>query len=67
MTAEVHLLRLPDVCQRTGLSKTTVYQRERDGAFPKRLKLGARLSVWRSDEIAAYIEKCTASARGDAQ
>ena len=56
MTDTMRLLRLPDVCEITGLSPTTVWRREKDGQFPRRRRLGANIVAWRSDEIAAWIE-----------
>lgn len=65
MSADVYLLRIAEVCRRTGLSKSTIYQRERVGEFPSKIKIGKRASAWRSDEIAAYIERSTALTRSD--
>ncbi len=50
------LLRLPDVRQVTGLSKTSIYRLESKGAFPRRVRLSERASAWKSEEIAAWIE-----------
>lgn len=61
--SSVSLLRISAVCARTGLSRSTIYAREAAGDFPKRIKIGKRASAWRSDEIAGYIERCTATAR----
>jgi prophage regulatory protein len=61
--SDVSLLRVAEVCRRTGLSRSTIYARESAGNFPKRIKIGKRASAWRSDEIAAYIDRCTATAR----
>ena len=40
MSAEI--IRLAAVCQRVGLSKTTVYQKIKKSEFPAPLKLGKR-------------------------
>ena len=56
MADTMRMLRLPDVCEVTGLSPTTVWRREKDGQFPRRRRLGANLVAWRSDEIEAWIE-----------
>lgn len=32
--APVRLIRLPEVCRRTGLGKTTIYELRKSGAFP---------------------------------
>ena len=63
MTTQISFLRLPEVARRTGLSRSTIYQRERDGSFPRHVKLSPRVSAWRSDEIAEFIEARTAEAR----
>lgn len=54
-------IRLPEVCQLLGASKATVYRWEReDPTFPKRVKLTERLSAWRADHLATWIEARTA-------
>lgn len=50
------LLRLPQVESRTGLKKSTIYDRIKQGTFPISVKLGAKAVAWRSDEIEAWIE-----------
>jgi prophage regulatory protein len=52
------LLRLPEVRQLTGLSKTAIYDLMRRGEFPKQLRiiLGRGRSVgWRSGDIQEFI------------
>lgn len=48
------IIRLPEVIERVGLSKSTIYQNIQDGTFPKQLKLG-RTSGWLESEIDAWI------------
>ena len=50
------ILRLPAVCERTGLPISTIYHYIRLGSFPKQISLGARSVGWRSDEIEAWID-----------
>mgnify|MGYP001580002072 CR=1 FL=1 len=50
------LLRLPEVIQRTGLSRSEVYRREALGEFPARIRLGRRTVAWPSDHIQSWIE-----------
>jgi prophage regulatory protein len=45
------LLRLPEVKQTTGLSKSTIYTRIAEGTFPKQIPLGPRLVVLVESEI----------------
>lgn len=52
----VRLLRLPEVERVTGLSATTIWRREKRGAFPSRRRLGGNVVAWRSDEIESWIE-----------
>jgi prophage regulatory protein len=50
------ILRLPQVEEATGESRSTIYKRIYDGEFPKPVKLGAKSVGWVEDEIAAYNE-----------
>lgn len=36
------------------LSRTTIWRMERDGRFPKRVRLGARCG-WKEDEVLAWL------------
>ncbi|HEY4583241.1 MAG TPA: AlpA family transcriptional regulator [Lysobacter sp.] len=50
------LLRLPEVCRRTGLSRSEIYRRiGSSGAFPAPIKLGERASAWPEHEVSAWI------------
>jgi len=46
-----NMLRLPEVCLRTGLSKSTIYELEAKGAFPTRTRLSERAVGWNETEI----------------
>jgi prophage regulatory protein len=50
------ILRLPQVEEATGESRSTIYKRISEGKFPKPVKLGAKSVGWVEDEIAAYNE-----------
>jgi prophage regulatory protein len=39
------------------VGKTTWWQGIRDGRFPKPIKIGARTTAWRVEDIRALIEK----------
>ncbi len=58
------LLRLPQVKQTTGLSKSTIYARIAEGTFPKQIPIGPRLVVWVESDIQNWIAEQVASARG---
>ena len=49
------ILRLPIVKARTGLSRSTIYQRVSAGTFPKPVNLGARAVGWLESEIDEYL------------
>jgi prophage regulatory protein len=57
-------LRLPQVKQTTGLSKSTIYARIAEGTFPKQIPLGPRLVVWVESDIQNWIAEQILSARG---
>ena len=40
----------------TGLSRVTIWRRERAGLFPRRVQLGSGSVGWREDEIEKWIE-----------
>lgn len=50
------LLRLPSVEAQTGLSKSEIYRRIKDGTFPKPIKLGARAVAWPSAQIDEWVK-----------
>jgi len=58
------LLRLPQVKQTTGLSKSTIYARIAEGTFPKQIPLGPRLVVWVESDIQNWITEQISAARG---
>ncbi len=49
-------LRLPQILALIPISKSSWWAGCKDGRFPKPLKLSARTTVWRAEEIAAFIE-----------
>lgn len=48
-------LRLNQVLDLIPVGKSTIYYLMQKGAFPKQVKLGPKLSVWRKTDIEAYI------------
>ena len=49
------ILRLAIVLDRTGLSRSTVYQRVTEGKFPRPVSLGARAVGWIETEVEEWI------------
>jgi len=54
----VTILRRPQVEARTGLSRSTIYERIARGEFPRPVKIGARAVGWPSNSIDAFIAEC---------
>ncbi len=53
-------LRLPQVLELIPVGKSTIYYLMQKGAFPKQVKLGPKLTVWRKSDIENYISKGSA-------
>jgi prophage regulatory protein len=61
--AALKLLRFPAVRERTGLSRSTIWRLERQGAFPRHHRISANAVAWIEDDIANWIRsKVTAIA-----
>ena len=50
------ILRLQAVKELTGLSRSTIYLRMKEGSFPKQVSLGARAVGWPDDRIQGWIQ-----------
>lgn len=56
------VMRLPDVCRATGLSKSTIWNKlnpdskYRDDSFPKQFKISANAVAWSAEEIYAWLD-----------
>jgi prophage regulatory protein len=61
---QTKLLRLPQVKESTGLSKSSIYARLAEGTFPKQIPLGPRLVVWVESDIQNWITEQVSAARG---
>lgn len=55
-TTPMRLIRMREVVQRTGLSRTTIYRMKEAGTFPQSVALGENSIAWRSNEIDAWFE-----------
>ena len=53
----LRLIRLPEVIDRVGLSRSTIYMFMQQGKFPKSIKLGSRAVAWNAEEIDARIQE----------
>lgn len=50
-----NLLRLADVKKRTGLARTTIYNRMNAGTFPKAEKISPGLVAWYESDIDRWV------------
>lgn len=50
------ILRLPDVKDRSGLGRSTIYRRIAENTFPKPIRIGERAVGWLESEIDAWTE-----------
>ena len=55
LTDQDVLLTRREVERRTGLSRSTIYRKMREGSFPVPLKVSERAVRWRDRDIRAYV------------
>ncbi|MFU8886900.1 MAG: helix-turn-helix transcriptional regulator [Cyanobacteriota bacterium] len=51
------LLRLPEVKQKVGLSRTAIYRLIAEGQFPRQVCIGPRTVAWCQHDLEAWIEQ----------
>lgn len=49
------ILRIRTVLNRSGLSRSTLYRKMKDGTFPRQVKISDYCSGWRESEINRWI------------
>jgi len=57
------ILRLPQVLERTGLGRSTLYDKVNKGEFPKPINISTRRVGWLEHEVDAWIANCIAQSR----
>lgn len=57
------LIRLPQVKQRTGLSRSTIYALIKKGQFKPPINLGARAVGWLESDVSEFIENRVKASR----
>lgn len=60
------ILRLSAVKERTGLSRSTIYLRIKEGSFPRQVSLGARAVGWVESEVEEWLSQKIRESRGTA-
>ncbi|WP_454888677.1 helix-turn-helix transcriptional regulator [Sphingobium indicum] len=61
----IKVLRMPEVLDRAGLSRPTLYRMISAGKFPQPIKIGERATGWIDREVDAWVQDRIA-ARGGA-
>ena len=51
----LQILRLPQVCKVTGLSRSMIYQLEAERRFPRRVRIGLRAVGWVESEVQVWL------------
>lgn len=49
------LIRISEVCQLIGVSRSTIYRMVEEGSFPKPLDLGPRFKAWQKKTVVDWI------------
>jgi prophage regulatory protein len=61
--AAIQVLRLPQVCARTGLRRSMIYQLEAQQRFPSRIKIGVRAVGWLEEEVQEWLTQRVEASR----
>ncbi|KAF1704232.1 helix-turn-helix transcriptional regulator [Pseudoxanthomonas kaohsiungensis] len=63
MTDSVRILRIHQVRERTGLSRSTIYELVAEGVLPPPVRIGRRTAGWVEAEISDFIRRRIAESR----
>jgi len=63
LNTALRILRLKQVLERTGKSRSAYYADMVKGLCPTNIRIGARSVGWLESEIDAYIQDCVAQSR----
>ncbi len=55
-TQSKRILKIPEVSQRTALSKSSIYDLIKAGQFPKQIKLSARSVGWLESDVDNWLD-----------
>jgi len=58
------ILRIKQVIAKTGLSRSTIYNRVKDRSLPEPINLGGNSVGWFVSDIDTYLEQCALTRRG---
>ncbi|MCD9542891.1 AlpA family phage regulatory protein [Photobacterium carnosum] len=57
------IIRLPEVKNKTGLSRSSIYLRMSNNEFPQSISLGSRAIGWLESDINEWLEGCIAASK----
>lgn len=60
----MRVIRLNEVKNKVGLSRSTIYRRIANSEFPKPILLGGRASGWIESEVDEWLMNCVNESRG---
>lgn len=63
----MRFLKLPEVIERTGKSRSSIYRESLAGIFPSQIKTGEGTVGWLESEIEAWIQKCVSDSKATKQ
>lgn len=55
---EKRFIRIKEVINLTGVPRSTIYLKMKQGEFPKNIKLGQRSTAWMKSEIDEWMQTC---------
>ncbi len=53
----MRILRINEVCKKTGIGRSTIYRMMQQGEFPKPIKLGKKISGWLEEDIDQWLRE----------
>jgi prophage regulatory protein len=56
-------IRLPEVKNKTGLSRSSIYLRMSNGEFPRSISLGSRAIAWLDADIEQWLDERIAASK----
>lgn len=58
LSAQDRAVKLPELIQLTGKSKTSIYREIKAGRFPAGFSIGLRARAWSLNAVNAWLEQC---------
>lgn len=63
----IRFLRLPEVIEISGLSRSSIYERIKEGLFPANVSLGGRTVGWVEEEVLQWASDRVAESRPESE